>query len=239
MTGIIQRLGHARLFLLAALLWLGCIPSAFALRAPSASIPVPPENRVGGSDPCASGRLSIEDTQSPGNAMGLEGCDYERASGRRQWLNRDPIGELGGINLNDYVGNDPLDYVDPYGLFNPVKGGVGGINIGRGIYKSIGGGLELAIGVPAMIAGPGTGPLAPLEEAGAALVTAKGAADLMGGIFLCRRDAKQLGEASADPSKGTGEICSGFCPSVHSMTTLESQSPALGTDSRICQFGTR
>jgi RHS repeat-associated protein len=34
-----------------------------------------------------------------------------------RWISRDPIGEKGGINLYGYVGNDPLNAVDPLGLF--------------------------------------------------------------------------------------------------------------------------
>ena len=34
----------------------------------------------------------------------------------QRWLNRDPIQEAGGINLYGYVGNNPEDFVDPYGL---------------------------------------------------------------------------------------------------------------------------
>ena len=33
-----------------------------------------------------------------------------------RWLNRDPIGETGGLNLYGYVGNDPVNYRDPLGL---------------------------------------------------------------------------------------------------------------------------
>lgn len=36
-------------------------------------------------------------------------------SGVKRWLNRDPIGELGGINLYGYGGNGPLTRVDPSG----------------------------------------------------------------------------------------------------------------------------
>lgn len=34
----------------------------------------------------------------------------------QRWLNRDPIGEAGGINLYGFVGNAPSDLVDPYGF---------------------------------------------------------------------------------------------------------------------------
>jgi RHS repeat-associated protein len=34
----------------------------------------------------------------------------------QRWLNRDPIGERGGLNLYEYVYNDPVKYIDPNGL---------------------------------------------------------------------------------------------------------------------------
>ncbi|MCI5138790.1 MAG: RHS repeat-associated core domain-containing protein, partial [Candidatus Electrothrix sp. AR1] len=40
---------------------------------------------------------------------------YSPGVGR--WINRDPIGEAGGINLYGFVGNDPVDLVDTWGLF--------------------------------------------------------------------------------------------------------------------------
>ena len=38
-----------------------------------------------------------------------------------RWLSRDPIAEAGGINLYGYVGNDPVDTVDPLGLWYEVN----------------------------------------------------------------------------------------------------------------------
>jgi uncharacterized protein RhaS with RHS repeats len=47
---------------------------------------------------------------------GSRTCAYKTASGLGKWPNRDPIEEDGGINLYQYVNNDPLDWIDPLGL---------------------------------------------------------------------------------------------------------------------------
>jgi uncharacterized protein RhaS with RHS repeats len=41
---------------------------------------------------------------------------YDPQTGR--WLSKDPIEEEGGFNLYAYVGGDPLNYIDPLGLFH-------------------------------------------------------------------------------------------------------------------------
>lgn len=44
---------------------------------------------------------------------------YERRAydpNLQRWINQDPIGEAGGINLYGFVGNDPANYIDPFGL---------------------------------------------------------------------------------------------------------------------------
>jgi len=47
---------------------------------------------------------------------GSRACAYRTASGRAKWINRDPIGERGGISLYGFVANSPLDLIDPLGL---------------------------------------------------------------------------------------------------------------------------
>ncbi|MBI4683442.1 MAG: RHS repeat-associated core domain-containing protein, partial [Nitrospirae bacterium] len=41
---------------------------------------------------------------------------YNPSIGR--WITRDPLGEAGGINLYGFVGNNPVNFVDPLGLEN-------------------------------------------------------------------------------------------------------------------------
>ena len=40
----------------------------------------------------------------------------------RRWLTRDPIGERGGINLYGFVGNNPVNWIDPFGLAGEPSG---------------------------------------------------------------------------------------------------------------------
>ena len=71
----------------------------------------------------------------------------------QRWLNQDPIGEIGGINLYEFVGNNSLQYVDPLGLegnplsiyipgvangrWNSDPNGGGGSFYGVGLYRSL------------------------------------------------------------------------------------------------------
>jgi type VI secretion system secreted protein VgrG len=45
---------------------------------------------------------------------------YDPDVGR--FISKDPIGILGGLNMFTYVQNNPVNAVDPLGLFNPTKG---------------------------------------------------------------------------------------------------------------------
>ena len=38
----------------------------------------------------------------------------------QRWINRDPIGERGGLNLYRFVANNPVSRIDPWGLFDGV-----------------------------------------------------------------------------------------------------------------------
>lgn len=53
--------------------------------------------------------------------------DYDAETGR--WTAKDPIRFKGGdTNLFGYTLGDPVNFIDPSGLFNPVKGGVALLN---------------------------------------------------------------------------------------------------------------
>jgi len=72
---------------------------------------------------------------------GLYYCDHRFYDANLQkWLNRDPIGENGGLNLYGYVGNNPIDLIDPLGLVFYITVGFDGI-IGTSIFGPNGLGL--------------------------------------------------------------------------------------------------
>ena len=71
---------------------------------------------------------------------------YDPRLGR--WLSRDPIWEAGGINLYGYVGNSPLNYIDPRGL-NPATAAEGaaiGFGLGGPPGAVVGGIIGFGLG---------------------------------------------------------------------------------------------
>jgi RHS repeat-associated protein len=50
--------------------------------------------------------------------------------GLQRWINRDPIGEAGGVNLYGYVGNNPIGFFDLLGLATYPEGFIGPLQIG-------------------------------------------------------------------------------------------------------------
>jgi hypothetical protein len=57
--------------------------------------------------------------------------------GAQRWINRDPIGERGGINLYSFVRNDPLSKRDRWG-HSLVPAGAGPIGVAVGIGVGLG-----------------------------------------------------------------------------------------------------
>lgn len=80
-------------------------------------------------------------TPPPTPAFGYVGMVYDYSTGLnltlyraydpqlRRWLSRDPVGFAGGINVYGYVGGDPVNYGDPYGLWTLAIGGTVNIDL--------------------------------------------------------------------------------------------------------------
>jgi RHS repeat-associated protein len=102
----------------------------------------------------AFGNLSSNSTESVSNSFRYggrfgvtdegNGLLYMRAryysTGTGRFINKDPIGLLGGSNLYAYAGNDPVEISDPSGTFPILAAGalIGGLgNLGYQIYSNI------------------------------------------------------------------------------------------------------
>ena len=43
-----------------------------------------------------------------------------------RWMSRDPLGEAGGLNLYAYVANNPVNWVEPWGLLPAATNSIDG-----------------------------------------------------------------------------------------------------------------
>ncbi len=59
--------------------------------------------------------FSTKQAQPGTGLVGFGYRTYDSCSGK--WTTRDPLGEAGGMNLYGAVGNNPANFVDPWGLY--------------------------------------------------------------------------------------------------------------------------
>ena len=84
--------------------------------------------------------------------------DYDAETGR--WTAKDPILFNGGdTNLYGYVLQDPINSIDPSGLFNPVKGWIAVQNFQIAVGSFIGGTQKMVAGVEALSINPALAPV--------------------------------------------------------------------------------
>jgi RHS repeat-associated protein len=128
-----------------------------------------------------------------------------------RWINRDPLGEAGEINLYGFVGNNPVSFVDPYGLLQITVGWSGGNILGGSgsvtwdsntnqVTGSLGAGLGGGSGFT--IAAGSSKPPADSEVSSGVMFTGTGGFRGFGGFFSWGGNNK--GESVTDWGVGFG-----------------------------------
>jgi RHS repeat-associated protein len=147
-----------------------------------------PKNRVWGFEKTPSGRLNIEAGSSWENATGSVQYTYRNASGRAEWLSRDPLPDAErrlGPNLYEYVYNDPINGIDPAGEATFQIGFSGNVNLGIVNFNLSGGIAVDTSGNVALYSAPGAGAgLGGDAGAGVSVAVSDAATvDDLGGVF--------------------------------------------------------
>jgi len=139
-----------------------------------------PKNRVWNFENIPSGRPNIALDLSPENATGSVQFTYENASGRAEWISRDPLPDAEmsqGVNLYSYVGNNTVNYLDQFGLSwggffgGGLSGGLAGGFAAVGTFVAITVVLSLVVATAPI----SLGGLAVVAVAGAVIGAAAGA----------------------------------------------------------------
>ncbi len=82
----------------------------------ASALPCNPETRIGGSSEISASQTAQRGASTPRHIRQLGRSVRQLAHGLGVFINQDPIGFAGGLNLYQYVGNNPLRYTDPLGL---------------------------------------------------------------------------------------------------------------------------
>ena len=105
-----------------------------------------------------------------------------------RWLSRDPMAERGGLNLYEYVLNNPMKWLDPYGLCGGGGEVAGGAGSGRHWGLFFEGLAHVAEGVALTVVAVGSGAtgvgigVAVIAGIDGIMTALKGAAEIAGGL---------------------------------------------------------
>ncbi len=126
-----------------------------------------------------------------------------------RFLQPDPIGYAGGLNVYGYVGNDPLNLVDPLGLAAQVGGGGSGVLPSRNTITGLGnialGGVSVGLGGISIIGGvitSETGAGAVVLGGGGIVLVGAGIQSIQSGLILMA--APPVGQNNATPQNTSG-----------------------------------